>query len=515
LTDGCNAAISFISKTTTASIVARLRCDATMGDFGVGQPVPREEDPYLVRGAGRYVDDVTLVGQTRAYVLRSPHAHARILSIDTQRAKVSPGVVLVLTGNDPALLALGLQRPWHPRKRRDGSPAFISPQPLLARERVRYIGDPVALVVAETLEQAKDAAELIEVDYETLPAVAATEAAIVPGAPAVWDECPDNIAFLHELGDKAAVEQAFASADHVIRHRMVISRLTTNPMEPRGCLAEYDLREDRTTLRCTVQVPHAMRRTLAEEIFKVPETKFRIIAENVGGGFGMKGALYPEYPLTALAAKLLGRPVKWMSDRSEGFLSDEHCRDNVSEAELALDKEGRFLGFRVRTYANIGAYHSSDRNAGPPTNNLGVLAGTYVLPAIHVEVNATLTNTMMTISGITAARAAPKPPMCWKPWSISRHANLRSIRPNCAGATLFRRMRCRTRRRWSTPTTAATSARISRTVWPSPTTTLLPRDAPPPSSAASCAASACRARWRRPMSGLSSAPNCASTRPAR
>jgi carbon-monoxide dehydrogenase large subunit len=367
-----------------------------MGDFGVGQPVRREEDPYLVRGAGRYVDDVTLVGQTRAYVLRSPHAHARILSIDTRRAKVSPGVVLVLTGNDPALLTLGLQRPWHPRKRRDGSPAFISPQPLLARERVRYIGGPVALVVAETLEQAKDAAELIEVDYETLPAVAATEAAIVPGAPAVWDECPDNIAFLHELGDKAAVEQAFASAGHVIRHRMVISRLTTNPMEPRGCLAEYDLREDRTTLRCTVQVPHAMRRTLAEEIFKVPETKFRIIAENVGGGFGMKGALYPEYPLTALAAKLLGRPVKWMSDRSEGFLSDEHCRDNVSEAELALDKEGRFLGFRVRTYANIGAYHSSDRNAGPPTNNLGVLAGTYVLPAIHVEVNATLTNTMMT-----------------------------------------------------------------------------------------------------------------------
>jgi carbon-monoxide dehydrogenase large subunit len=367
-----------------------------MGDFGIGQPVPREEDPYLVRGAGRYVDDVKLVGQTRAYVLRSPHAHARIRAIDTQRAKASPGIVLVLTGNDPALLALGLQRPWHPRKRRDGSPAFISPQPLLARERVRYIGDPVALVVAETLDQAKDAAELIDVDYETLPAVPTTEAAMVPGAPAVWEECPDNVAFLHELGDKAAVEKAFAAADHVIRHRMVISRLTTNAMEPRGCLAEYDPREDRTTLRCTVQVPHVMRRTMAEEIFKVPETQFRIIAENVGGGFGMKGALYPEYPLTALAAKLLGRPVKWMSDRSEGFLSDEHCRDNVSAAELALDKDGRFLGFRVRTHANIGAYHSSDRNAGPPTNNLGVLAGTYVLPAIHVEVNATLTNTMMT-----------------------------------------------------------------------------------------------------------------------
>ena len=367
-----------------------------MGDFGIGQPVPREEDPYLVRGAGRYVDDVQLVGQARAYVLRSPHAHARIRSIDTQPAKLSPGVLLVLSGNDPELLALGLQRPWHPRKRRDGSPAFISPQPLLARERVRYIGDPVALVVADTLDQAKDAAELIEVDYETLPAVPTIEAAIKPGAPAVWAECPDNLAFLHELGDKAAVEQAFAAADHVVRHRMVINRLTTNAMEPRGCLAEYDPREDRWTLRCTVQVPHAMRRTIAEEIFRVPETKFRIIAENVGGGFGMKGALYPEYSLTALAAKCLGRPVKWMSDRSEAFLSDEHCRDNISEAELALSNDGHFLGFRVRTFANIGAYHSSDRNAGPPTNNLGVLAGTYVLPAIHVAVNATLTNTMMT-----------------------------------------------------------------------------------------------------------------------
>jgi len=370
--------------------------NVTMGDFGIGQPVPRAEDPYLVRGAGRYVDDVKLIGEARAYVLRSPHAHARIVAIDAARARAAPGVVLVLTGSDPALLALGLQRPWHPRKRRDGSPVFISPQPLLARERVHYVGDPVALIVAETIDQAKDAAELIEIDYETLPAVPTTEAAIAPGAPAVWQDCPDNIAFMHELGDKTAVEKAFTTAAHIVRHRMVISRLTTNSMEPRGCLAEYDAREDRTTLRCTVQVPHLMRRTIAEEIFQVPETQFRVIAENVGGGFGMKGALYPEYSLTALAARLTGRPVKWMSERGEGFLSDEHCRDNVSEAELALDRDGKFLGLRVRTHANIGAYHSSDRNAGPPTNNLGVLAGTYVLPAIHVEVNATFTNTMMT-----------------------------------------------------------------------------------------------------------------------
>jgi carbon-monoxide dehydrogenase large subunit len=367
-----------------------------MGEFGIGQPVPREEDPYLVRGAGRYVDDVRLPGQALAYVLRSPHSHAGIRDIEVTRAKALPGVHLILTGNDPEILALGLQRPWHPRQRRDGAPAFISPQPLLARERVRYIGDPVALIVADTIAQAKDAAELIEVDYESMPAVTSVADAVVPGAPAVWDACRDNQAFVHELGNRTAVERAFATADHVVSHRMVISRLTTNSMEPRGCLADYDAREDRITLRCTVQVPHMMRRTIAEEIFNVPETRFRIIADNVGGGFGMKGALYPEYPLTALAAKLLGRPVKWMAERSEAILADEHCRDNVTEAALALDRNGRILGFRVRTLANIGAYHSSDRNAGPPTNNLGVLAGTYVIPAIHVEVTGVLTHTMMT-----------------------------------------------------------------------------------------------------------------------
>jgi carbon-monoxide dehydrogenase large subunit len=367
-----------------------------MGDFGIGQPVPREEDPYLVRGAGRYVDDVKLIGQARATVLRSPHAHARIVTIDASPAKAMPGVLLVLTGEDPALLALGLQRPWAHRKRRDGSPMFISPQPYLARGRVRYIGDPVALVVAETLDQAKDAAEAIRVEYDDLPAVATLEEAIAPGAPAVWDECPDNVAFVHEVGNKAATEKAIASAAHVVRHRMVISRLTTASMEPRGCLAEHDAREDRTTVRVTTQVPHLTRRIFAKDVFRVPDHKVRVIADNVGGGFGMKGAFYPEYALTALAARMLGRPVKWMSDRSEAFLSDEHNRDNISEAELALDQDGKFLALKVHNYCNIGAYHSTDRNAGPPTNNIGVLAGTYTFPVSHVEVNGTLTNTMLT-----------------------------------------------------------------------------------------------------------------------
>jgi aerobic carbon-monoxide dehydrogenase large subunit len=367
-----------------------------MGEFGIGQPVPREEDPYLVRGAGRYVDDVQAPAQARAYVLRSPHGHARMVRIDATEAKARPGVLLVLTGNDAEVLRLGALRPHAPRKRRDGTPAFTSSQPFLARERVRYLGDPVAFVVAETLEQAKDAAEAIEVEYETLSAVPTTADAIAPDAGAVWDACLDNQAFTHAAGDKAAVVKALGAAAHVIRHRMVINRLTTNSMEPRGCIAEYAAREARYTLRCTVQGPHMVRRIMASEVFKVPETQFRVIAENVGGGFGMKGGLYPEYVLTTLSARLVGRPVKWIAERSEGLQSDEHCRDNITEAELALDRDGRFLALSVRSFCNIGAYYTSDRSAGPPTNNLGVLAGTYVIPAIHVETTAVLTNTMMT-----------------------------------------------------------------------------------------------------------------------
>jgi carbon-monoxide dehydrogenase large subunit len=367
-----------------------------MGQFGVGQPVPREEDPYLLRGAGRYVDDVRPARQVHGYVLRSPHAHARIRAIDAAAAKAAPGVLLVLTGADPEVAALGTQSPRVPRRRRDGSPMFVAPQHMLARKRVRYVGDYVAFVVAETLAEAKDAAELIAVDYEPLPAVLSTEKAVLPGAPAVWDECPDNQAYVHEAGNKTAVEAAFARAAHVVKHKMVINRITANSMEPRGCLAEYDDHEDRWIVRCTVQSPHRIRGILANQIFKVPELRFRVIADNVGGGFGMKGGCYPEYALTALAARLLRRPVKWISERGEGLLSDEQARDNVTEAALALDRDGRFLALRVRTVANAGAYHNSDRNSGPAVVNLGVLAGTYTTPAIHVEVTGALTNTMLT-----------------------------------------------------------------------------------------------------------------------
>jgi carbon-monoxide dehydrogenase large subunit len=307
-----------------------------------------------------------------------------------------PGVLLVLTGNDAEMLRLGTLRPHTARKRRDGTLAFTSSQPFLARERVRYLGDPVAFVVAETPEQANDAADAIAVEYDVLPVVPTTADAIAPNAGTVWEGCPDNQAFTHAAGDKAAVAKLMATAAHVIRHRMVINRLTTNSMEPRGCVAEYAAREERYTLRCTVQGPHMIRRIIATEVFGVAETRFRIIAENVGGGFGMKGGLYPEYVLAALAARLVGRPVKWIAERSEGLQSDEHCRDNITEAELGLDRDGRFLAFSVRSFCNIGACYTSDRSAGPPTNNIGVLAGTYVIPAIHVESTAVMTNTMMT-----------------------------------------------------------------------------------------------------------------------
>ncbi|MGH6980129.1 MAG: xanthine dehydrogenase family protein molybdopterin-binding subunit, partial [Stellaceae bacterium] len=222
-----------------------------MGQFGIGQPVRREEDPYLLRGTGRYVDDVKLLGLARAVVLRSPHAHARIRSINIDAAKAAPGVLLVLIGESPEVAALGLQVPRMPRKRRDGSPGFIAPQPHLARGFVRYVGDPVAFVVAETLNQAKDAAELIAVDYEPLPALVSTAAAVERGAIKIWENCPDNVAFYHEVGNMGAVEAAFANAAHLVKHRLVINRITANSLEPRGSLAEFDPREERYIIRCT------------------------------------------------------------------------------------------------------------------------------------------------------------------------------------------------------------------------------------------------------------------------
>src|SRR5271169_1221068 len=365
-----------------------------MGVQSIGMPVRREEDFRLLRGKGRYVDDVREANEAHGYVLRSPHARARITALDVRRVRAAPGMLCVLTGEDLARRGLGTLLPAVRRRRRNGAPAFVCPQPLLAGDRVRYVGDPVAFIVAESVNQAKDAAELIDIDYELLPAVIGAEAALASGAPAVWDDNPGNEAFFHEVGDRSAVDAAFAKADHVVRHKTVINRVTANSMEPRGCLADYDRDQDRYTIRCTVQSVHGTRAALADRIFKLPHHQIRVVCDNMGGGFGMKGGCYPEYALSLWASEVIGRPVRWIAERSEGLMSDEQGRGSVIDTELALDRDGRFLALRTKWSAAIGAYYSTDRPTIPLSVGLGCLVNTYRIPALHTEVTAVLTNTM-------------------------------------------------------------------------------------------------------------------------
>jgi len=367
----------------------------TVEKFAVGQSVRRIEDPRLLQGFGRYSDDVSLPRQAYAVVVRSPHAHAAIRSIDASAARRAGGVLAVLTGADLAADGLGNLPTDRTRKRRDGSPAFATPRPALVRDRARHVGDPVALVVAETVEQAVDAAELVAVEYEPLPAVAATADAVRAGAPAVWAEAPDNVAFVWEAGNKDAVARGFAGAAHVTRLDFVVSRVAAAPLEPRGAVGEWDRRTGRYTLHTGIQAPHGLRTLLADQVFRVPQSHLRVITGEVGGSFGMKSGVYPEPVLVLWAAKRLGRPVKWTSDRREGFVTDEHGRDNVSTAELALDGNGKFLALRVAITLNIGAY-VTPRSAGPGTNNVGGIAGVYTTPAIHVQTTGVFSNTTPT-----------------------------------------------------------------------------------------------------------------------
>ena len=372
--------------------------------YAVGQPVPRTEDPRLLRGHGLYVDDNNMINQAYAVMVRSPHAHAEIKSIDASAALAMPGVIAVLTGADYEADGLGYITGASPLKRRDGSPMFRPPRPAITKDRARHVGQIVAMVVAESVNTAKDAAEAVEVDYAPLPANVDTAKATAQGTPAIWDECPDNECFFRELGDKDGADAAIKSAAHVFRQRFVINRIHANTMEPRGALAYYDDGEGHYTIHTGVQRPYAWRTTLTKNLFKIPENKLRLITGDMGGSFGMKGALYPEIPLTAWASKRIGRPVKWRCDRSEGFMADDHARDNVSDVELALDKDGKFLALRVRTSAAVGAYLSL-MGFGPPTNNLGGLAGVYTFQAIHVAVSAVFTNT----SPLSPYRGAGRP----------------------------------------------------------------------------------------------------------
>ena len=375
-----------------------------MGEFGIGQPVRRFEDKRLLSGNGRFQSDNNLVGQAYAYVLRSPHAHARIRALGLAEANAAPGVALIMTCEDLVEAKLGAMGVPFQRKRPDGSPMFARAHLGLAQGKVRYVGEPVAFVVAETLAQAKDAAELIDVDYEPLASVTDTAEA-AEGKIAVWEECPDNISNLFESGDRAATEAAFAKAAYIVKKRYVISRVYAHFMEPRGAIGVWDPGEDRFTLYADVQYPHRVRQALATRIFKIPESKIRVIAGDVGGGFGTKGWQYPEHRLVLLAARKLRRPVNWTCERSEAVQADEHARDNVSEAELALDKAGRFLGLRVKTLANVGAYISSERNLLATFGNVGTLTGVYDIPVAHVAVLAVMANT----NGTAPYRGAGRP----------------------------------------------------------------------------------------------------------
>ena len=362
-----------------------------MGEFAIGQPVPRFEDPRLIQGGGRYVADMVFPGTAHGYVLRSPHAHARIRKIDTAKAKTAPGVLAVITGADYKAAGFGDLPVPGGLKRRGDTPGYRPRYPALVEDRVRMIGDYVAFVVAETYYQAVDAAELIEIDYEALPPIVSTGDAVKPGVPLVWDDCPNNIGFIQVEGNKEATDAAFAKAAHVVKHHFVINRVTAATMEPRGCIGIFEPTEQRYTIYTTLQRTNVFQTELSQYVLKVPDNKIRVVCGDIGGSFGMKSAVYNEVALVLLAAKLTGRPVKWVATRSESFLCDAQARDNVTDAELALDKDGNFLGFRAKIIAAIGAY----LQVGMPafTGNLGTLAGVYRTPASHVDVTAVFTHT--------------------------------------------------------------------------------------------------------------------------
>ena len=366
-----------------------------MSGFGIGSSVPREEDCRLLTGRGLFLDDLSLPGQAHGVVLRSPHAHAAIDRIDTARAARAPGVLAVLTGRDVRADGLGSLQCEEDRTRPDGGPMPRPPQPALVADRVRFVGDYVAFVVAETEAQAHDAMSLIAVDYAPLPAAVSIADALAPGAPSVWEDCPDNICFSHGEGDAAAVAAAMAAAPHVVERDLAVNRITAVAMEPRGCIGEYDRRADRYTLHTGLQNPHQARNELALNVFGVAETRIRVVSGDIGGSFGMRGANYRELVLVLWAARRIGRPVKWVSSRTEGFATDDHARDNISTLALAFDDDGRFLALKVATRANLGAYLSV-RGPRPPIGNLGTLAGIYRTPAVLVEVTGVFTNTTST-----------------------------------------------------------------------------------------------------------------------
>jgi carbon-monoxide dehydrogenase large subunit len=376
-----------------------------MGFEGIGAAVKRREDLRFLSGRGNYTDDINRPGQVYAVILRSPHPHARIRGIDTAAAKAAPGVHAVFTGEDLAADKVGgLPCGWQV-KNKDGSPMAEPPHPVLAIGKVRHVGDPVAVVIADTKAQARDAAEKITVDYEVLKAAPTVESALKPGAPLVHDEVAGNICYDWHLGDREATEAAFARAHKVARLELVNNRLIPNAMEPRAAVAEYDPMSGEYTLYTTSQNPHVIRLLMGAFVLNIPEHRLRVVAPDVGGGFGSKIYHYAEEAIVTWASAKVGRPVKWTAERSESFMSDAHGRDHVTVAEMALDPDGKFLGLRVRTVANMGAYLSTFAPCVPTYLYATLLAGVYTTPAIYAEVKAVFTNSVP----VDAYRGAGRP----------------------------------------------------------------------------------------------------------
>ena len=376
-----------------------------MTNQGIGQSVRRKEDFRFITGQGHYTDDINRPGQLYAYFLRSPHAFAKIKSINIDAARKMPGVVAVYTGKDVAADKVGgLICGWTVKDKK-GEPHKAPRHDIIAVDHVRHVGDQVAVVIARSLDEARDAAEAIEVDYDVLTPVVDVVNALKPGAPEVHADAPGNLCYDWDFGDKAATEAAFAKAAHVTKIDLVNNRLSPNPMEPRSAIGEYEPGTDQTTVYTTSQNPHVIRLILCAFVFGLPEHKVRVIAPDVGGGFGSKIFNYAEETVCVWAARKLKKPVKWTSDRTEAFLTDAHGRDHVTHAELALDKDGKFLGFRVDTKANMGAYLSTFASAVPTYLYALLLAGQYTTPAIYAEVKAVFTNT----TPVDAYRGAGRP----------------------------------------------------------------------------------------------------------
>ncbi|MCA1437938.1 xanthine dehydrogenase family protein molybdopterin-binding subunit [Bradyrhizobium sp. BRP20] len=376
-----------------------------MGVEGIGARVVRKEDKRFITGKGRYVDDIKLTGMTHAYFIRSPHAHAKVKKIDSSAALKMPGVVAVLTGQQLVDDKVGNLICGWAITSKDGSPMKMGAWPAMAPETVRFVGQAIAVVIAESKNLARDAAEAVVVDYEELPAVADMHAAIKPGAPQLHPEAPGNQVYDWVIGDEGAVNAAFSKAANVVKLDVTNNRLAPNAMEPRAAIADYDTAEEHFTLYTTSQNPHVARLVLSAFYNIAPEHKLRVIAPDVGGGFGSKIFIYPEEMVALWASKKVGRPVKWTGDRTEAFLTDAHGRDHITHAEMAFDANNKIIGLKVKTYANFGAYMSLFSSSVPTYLYATLLSGQYNIPAIHAEVIGVYTNT----TPVDAYRGAGRP----------------------------------------------------------------------------------------------------------